>query len=317
MLIPKEEKRIYRYKDADAIEKLYYIHTCFMHDRSNFEDFHTKFTEQFGNDFLEKIQIAQNAPQDDQLIDILAQKTQVVNDVMTEIQESFYRMRYFLKEAFKNKPHILNEFGLNDYAKARNSQKEMQEFMATLVSASNKYKTELNGAGFSQADIDKLQTYYDDLVAANNDQEYYKGERRTLNQQRIILINDAWAIAVDICDAGKIIFTDNYAKYKQYVLYESTSGNGSHTYNGNVPPSQTVVILSEGFAPETGLVLGNNGQTVLKYCVGEDESPCASGKDVDPGEEVVTTVSELGTGTILKATNLSDTVEGIFEVEVG
>ncbi len=317
MYVPKDARRLYRYKDAKAIEKLYYIHTCFMHDRTYFEAFHAKFTELFGDELLAMIQAAQNAPQDDQLVDIMAQKTQLVNDIMANIQLAFYKMRYFMEEAFKNKLHVLNEFGVNDYGRVRNSQSELQEFMATLVTASNKYAIELIAAGYSQDNIDKLQVLYDDLVAANNDQEYYKGERRALNQQRVNLINEAWKVVQDICRAGKIIFIDDYAKYKQYVLYEGSGGSSSNTYSGSVLPDGTVVILAEGIEPDTALILQNKGQSTLKFCLEDDENPCTSGTEVNPATEIVTTGVELGEGTILKVTNLSDTVEGMYEVEVG
>jgi len=316
MIKPKDVKRLYNVSDAKAIEKLYYIHTCYMHDQADFFAFHAKFTTLFGDNLLTEIQTAQNAPQDDQMIDILAQKTQDVNDAMTDIRETFYKMRYFLELAFKDKPHLLNEFGFNDYARVRNSQSEMQDFMAVLVAASNKYSANLIAAGYDQIAIDKLQSIYDNLVQANNDQEYYKGERKALNQQRVILINAAWEIVQDICRAGKIIYAEDYAKYQQYVLYEGSSGSNGQTYHGNVPPAQTVVVLSEGITPETVFALLNKGQTVLKYCLEDDENPCTVGTDVNPGDELTIIANELGTGTILKVTNLSDTVEGMYEVEV-
>jgi len=317
MIIPKKIARDYHFTDAKAIERLYEVQTSYMHDQGDFFPFHAKFTTIFGDNFLTKIQTAQNAQQDDQTIDILAQKTQDVNDAMTEIRETFYKMRYFLEEAFKEKIHILNEFGYNDYNRVRNSQHEMMDFITTLVKASGKYSVELIAAGYTQAAIDKLTTLKEQLINANDDQEYYKKERKALNQERVMLINEAWAIAQDICRAGKIIYSDNYAKYQQYVLYEGEGGSSGNTHSGNVPPGQTVVILSEGIESGTALTLGNTGQTVLKYCLEDDENPCTVGVDVNPGDEVVTTGGDLGTGTILKVTNLSDTVEGMFLVEVG
>ena len=182
--------------------------------------------------------------------------------------------------------------------------------------AAAKYSAELIAAGFDQHAIDNIQLTFDKLVTANNDQEYYKGERQAITQQRIEKMNAAWEIVLNVCKAGKIIYADNPAKYKQYVLYESQSGSGSDTYSDNVPPAQTLTILSEDITPSTVFALHNKGETVLKFCLEDDENPCTAGTDVDPGDELTIIASQLGTGTILKVTNLSDTVEGMYEVDV-
>ena len=225
-------------------------------------------------------------------------------------------MRFFLEDAFKDNTSILNEFGYNDYQGARSSQKEMQRYMSVLITASAKYSAELIAAGYDQHAIDEIQTTFDKLLTANNAQEYYKGERQAITQQRIEKMNTAWEIVLNVCKAGKIIYANNPAKYNQYVLYENQSGSGSDVYHGNVPLAQTVTILSEGITPSTVFSLHNKGLTVLKFCLEDDENPCTSGTDVQPGDELTTIADQLGSGTILKVTNLSDTVEGMYEVTV-
>ena len=300
--------------DAIMLEKAYYIYTCLMHDLGDFTAFAIKFNQLFVDAFLLAIQDAQNAPQDNQIIDILAQKTEAVNTAVQDCRDLIGKMRFFLEDAFQDNKPVLNEFGYNDYAGARASQTEMQRYMSVLITASAKYSAELIAAGFDQLAIDKIQSTFNKLVTANNDQEYYKGERQAITQQRIEKMNACWEIVLNVCKAGKIIYADNPAKYNQYVIYETQSG--SETYHGNVPPSQTVTILSENITPSTVFALHNKGQTVLRFCLEDDENPCTGGTDVDPGDELAKIANELGSGTILKATNLSDTVEGMYEVEV-
>lgn len=312
----KEIIRIYFMSDANMLEKAYYIYTCLTHDLADFTLFAAKFTEAFAEAFLAAIEEAQNAPQDNQIIDILAQKTESVNKAMEDCRKLIGKMRYFLEEAFKNNTSVLNEFGYNDYQGARSSQTEMQRFMKVLIDASAKYSVDLIAAGFDQHQIDDIQTNFDKLLTANNDQEYYKGERQAITQQRIEKMNAAWEIVLDVCKAGKIIYAENPAKYKQYVLYESQSGSGSDVMIGNVPSGQTVVIMTEGITPSTVFGLENDGQADLKFCLEDNENPCTSGIEVAPGDEQTIIANELGSGTILKATNLSDTVEGHFRVTV-
>ena len=312
----KDIVRIYFMSDASMLEKARYIYNCLVHDLADFTAFAPKFVQTFVDNFMLKIEAAEDAPQDNQIIDILAQKTDAVNQAMEDCRKLFNKMRYFLEEAFKSNTSLLNEIGYNDYGAARNSQKEMIRFMKVLVTACNKYASELIAVGFDQNQIDSIQATLDKLVTANDDQEYYKGERQAITQQRIEKMNAVWEIVLDVCKAGKIIYADNPAKYKQYVLYESQSGSGSDTHTGNVPPAQTAIILTEGITPSTVFGLENTGQTTLKFCLEDDQNPCTSGNDVAAGDERTIIANELGSGTILKATNLSDTEEGSYRITV-
>jgi len=302
--------------DANMLQIAYYIYDCLVHDLVDFTAFAAKFTQLFADAFLAAIQTAQNAPQDNQIIDILAQKTEAVNIAVDDYRTLIKKMCFFLEEAFKDKLHILNEFGFNDYQGARSSQTEMQRFMLVLINAAAKYTAELIAAGFDQTMIDNIQANYDKLLAADRDQEYYKGERQAITQDRIIKMNSAWDYVLNVCKAGKIIYIDNPAKYKQYLLYENQSGSGSDIHTGNVPPAQTAIILTEGITPTTVFGLENTGPTTLKFCLEDDENPCSSGVSVDAGDERTIIANDLGSGTILKATNLSDTEEGSFKVTV-
>nr|MBC8384421.1 hypothetical protein [Candidatus Cloacimonadota bacterium] len=171
-------------------------------------------------------------------------------------------------------------------------------------------------AGFDQVQIDNIQVTFDKLVSANNAQEYYKGERQAITQQRIIKMNAVWEIVLNVCKAGKLVYSNNPAKYKQYLLYENQSGSGTDVHSGDIAPAQTAIVLSEGITPSTVFGLQNTGLTVLKFCLEDDENPCAGGTDVDPGDEKTIIANDLGNGTILKVTNQSDTVEGSYKVTI-
>ncbi|MCD4819483.1 MAG: hypothetical protein K8S23_12405 [Candidatus Cloacimonetes bacterium] len=131
----------------------------------------------------------------------------------------------------------------------------MQRYLTVLHTTATKYSTELIAVGFDQAAISGIKTTFDKLLNANNAQKYYKGERLTITQQRIELMNATWEIVLNVCKAGKIIYADNPAKYKQYVIYESSSNTGSDIYQGEVAATETITIIVDGITPSTVLTL--------------------------------------------------------------
>ncbi len=192
----------------------------------------------------------------------------------------------------------------------------MYDCMKKLHKTATLYAAELIAAGFLQAKIDKLQTCYNDLLKADDEQEGFKIEVKKLTNERIEMLNAVWTIVLNICRIGKLIYADNYGKYQQYVLYHSSSEGEPDVFHGNVPAGQTVVILEENITPTTMFKLMNKGTTILQFCLEDTHNPCIEGVELNPDEEQEIIANELGAGTILKCTNKSQTDEGMYEVEV-
>ena len=307
-----EVQRLFAMSYGHSLEKLYYVYSCVSVDQGDFETFAAKFTAQFISDFLVLIQAAQDAPQDNQIIDIQVQKTHAVNALMQTCINLIAKERYFLPLAFKDQA-ILNEFGANDYDASRSSHTEMLRFMGVLTAANVKYATQLLAAGMTQAELDAVKNAYDNLLRANNEQEYYKGERVTLTQQRINKFNAAWEVLTDICTAGKIIYVDNYAKQRQYIIYKSSS-SGSDTYSGIVGNDVTKEVADTEIPPSTNVLMKNTGTTDLRFCMRDDNNPCTGGVVLTSGEEKSKLASELGSGHNLYVTNESVISDGSYEV---
>jgi hypothetical protein len=307
-----EVQRLFAMSYGHALEKLYYILSCITGDQTDFATFAAKFTAQFITDFHALILAAQDAPQDNQIIDIQVQKTGAVNSMMETCISLIAKERYFLPLAFTDKA-ILNEFGANDYDASRSSHTEMLRFMGVLTSANVKYSVQLLAAGMTQAELDAVKNAYDNLLRANNEQEYYKGERVTLTQQRINKFNAAWEVLTDICTAGKIIYVDNYAKQRQYIIYKSSS-SGSDIFTGVVGNDVTKEIADTEIPPSTNVLMKNTGTTNLRFCMRDDNNPCTGGVVLAAGEEKSKLASELGSGNNLYVTNESVISDGSYKV---
>jgi len=282
----------------------------------DFSGFSIKFNADYLKDFGDAIAAAQDAPQDNQIIDILAHKTKLVNDQMEKCRRLVMKERYFLEEAFKDSKHILNEFGYNDYLASRDKKSEMARYMGVLTTANTKYSAELIAAGFDQAAIDEIKRVFDQLIVVSNDQEYYKGERIALTQSRIEKMNAAWAIALDVCIAGKIIYIDDYAKQQQYIIRKSSSEAGD-TFSGDVDGGVSQEVADEDVTPSTILFLKNTGSTNLLFCMSDDPSvPCSGGIEVAVDQEKSIIATELGSGNRLVVTNKSADARGSYSVTI-
>ena len=188
-------------------------------------------------------------------------------------------------------------------------------FMRTFFQMVKKHEAELLAVGASQVLIDGLEGHYVALTKANDLQEFAKRQRIIQTDHRITVYNELWDIITNICRVGKIVFYNNYGKYRQYVLYKG-AGSGSDVLSGDVPAEGTVVILDQNITPETNFKLHNTGTTVLKFCLENNTGECTGGIELSAVEQQEHTALQIGTGTILKCTNKSTTEEGKYEVEV-
>ena len=187
--------------------------------------------------------------------------------------------------------------------------------MRTLFNVAKNYQQELLAAGTPQGQIDSLKVAGDSLIKVNDDQEFLKKQRLIKTHARIQKYNELWEIVITVCRVGKIVYYDNYSKYKQYLLYQG-AGNGSDILTGPVPANRTIVILDENITSETNFKLHNIGNTLLKFCLEDGQNPCSNGVQLSPDSEQIINAADLGSGTTLKCTNNSDTESGEYEVEV-
>ena len=307
--------RIYYFPDAVAIQKARVFVVLLTRDRADFFAYDADFTEIFITDFSAMIEAAASMPDHEYNQDQLAILTTELNNKM-ELGRKVYRfMRPFIEKAFPGRKDIWNLFGADNYYEIRNNQEGLTAFLARLHETAVKYRTELNTAGFSDPQIEKIKTSHDDIVQANVAQDDFKIQMKEQTNERIRKMNAMWEVVLRISRIGKLIYEDDYGKYQQYVLYQSSSQGEPDIKHGNVPAAQTVIVMEE-VTPSTVFKLKNPGTTGLEYCLGETPEPCTEGIELNPGDDHQTTASEMGTGSILKVTNKSETEEGMYEVEV-
>jgi hypothetical protein len=286
MSIPIKILRLYSMSDADMLNYARTRHYFFSEDIADFTAFDGALDNDYADDFLAKIENAENFNSDDQMIDIVAQSTLNVHLKMTECRKYYQKMKYFIVEAFPGMTGTWNEFGFNDYAKSRASQTRLIQFMLDLHETAVKYTTELEGVNFDQSRIDEIKTLAVELQTSKTMQGASKGNRSTQTNNRVILLNLAWLSLQRIRRAAKAIYQDNYGKYVLYLL-PSEGGSVSPVIEitGSVSHGQTIQINVPVLTPQTFLAISNIGPVALDFCGGTDiATPCSSALTLNPGD---------------------------------
>lgn len=219
-----EIRRNYPFPDAVMIETSKTIRGCFAEDKADFLTYDPHFGDPFTESLNQQIEAAENASQDNSLIDQQVQLTAAVTAAMEACKDQYQYIKRIIERAFPGNKPVWNEFGYNDFEKVRASQPRMIQFMKNLHTTAAKYSAELTAAGFPQAKIDEILTLRDGLDTANNNQENFKKGRPVMTQERIDSYNLLWKHIVDLARAGKDIYKNNYAKYQRYVIVSGSGG---------------------------------------------------------------------------------------------
>jgi hypothetical protein len=129
--------------------------------------------------------------------------------------------------AFKNNPLSKEIFGNKVFQKHRTSQLKMKEILALAHSKAEDadYKQALIDEGFKQERIDELETLRAGLDEANLQQEGMKTSRPVISQDRVRNLNAVWDYLLTLNKASKVVFEEDYARQRLYLLYPERGSN--------------------------------------------------------------------------------------------
>ena len=238
---PNSIKRAYAISDSEMLEDSKTVHELYVNDMADFNNFDSLFDMQFANDWQNAYSLANDAPTDELYRDQIQGKTEKVVDAMAACRKKYNETKYYVKKAFPNSLAIQQEFGLDDYDKARKSDLKLFEFMSRMHTIADKYKAELTDAavGYTLAKISEIQALATILDTQNIDQEVYVKGQLTTTQDRVIKMNDVWGFRSRIAEAAKLIYEDNFAKYQQYLLPATGSNAEDYAILGTVTDATT------------------------------------------------------------------------------
>ena len=156
----------------------------------------------------------------------LKQQTDMVIEAMGACNQLFVEIRYFARKAFKKRPAILRQFGINEYSKVRKSQSKMVLFMHELVETVGSYKTELIEANLKESVIAALKPATERLTEVNTIQENTKDKRVVKTADRKNLLNKLYDLLLEFSDASEHVFINDQERRNRYALPHN-SGSAS------------------------------------------------------------------------------------------
>ena len=119
-------------------------------------------------------------------------------------------------------------FGQQYWADARDNTLKLQEALelAHAKADSASYKPDLLAKGYTQIEIDQLDTLATDLQTKNGLQEAMKMGRHVTKADRIALLNVVWEHMRTINVCASVVWAADAERMEQYQLYPSSSSGG-------------------------------------------------------------------------------------------
>jgi len=211
-------RNYHQISDAEMTQFSHTIHSIFIPDKALFIAFDPDFADPFAANWLLAIEAAEALRSDETVGDQLRQLTDTVEEKMELGRHKFQSAKFFIQKTFPGNFAVRNEFGYDDYDRARQVQMKMIGFLENFHRVAEKYQLKLIAKNYTQPMIDEIAMLRDQLRDANNAQEAFRAGRAVLTQDRVITLNACWDETLKVCTAGKIIFHDNKAKRDQFLL---------------------------------------------------------------------------------------------------
>jgi len=212
-------KRCYRGEDGYMLQSARLMHTLLMQHMTQFADFSTAFTPQWAADWLADITAVENLTTDDVHIDEVAETTTQVLKAMMAARNKWAEVNFFIRRAFANDASAKGVFGAAAYSKVRGNQLRMIEFLRALHGAATDHAAQLIAAGYTQPQIDEIDTICTTLQQKAGIQTRARRNRPKLTANRILALNVPYRKMMEVSEAAQIIFMDSEATRKMYVYY--------------------------------------------------------------------------------------------------
>ena len=211
-------ERLYTVSDAAMLLRAETVNASLPEDIADFTAIDTTLDETYPTTISSALSNVLAIKTDQVIIDEQAQLTENLLAKSKECSTGYRTIAYFARKAFPDSPAVQNQFGLNDYEKARDNQAQMILFMESMAATAQRYSAELIAEGCSQATIDNIAALATGLKAANTAQEKFKKDRGVITQERVIKLNELYKLLTPISEVAQIIYADNPAMLAKYVL---------------------------------------------------------------------------------------------------
>lgn len=201
--------------------------------------------------FQNDIDAADAFPKDDSVVLDIKVLTGDVTGAMRQGYAGLQTLGGYAKLAWPTDVARQRVFRQQNWKKAYNSTLKLQEALelAHEKADSASYKPALLAKGYTQAEIDMLETLSDEIKLKNRLQEAAKAGRKVSVHDRVALLNVVWEHMLTINTCASVVWAADAERMGQYTMYPSSSGGSgsggstSLSISGTVTDAATTMAL--------------------------------------------------------------------------
>jgi hypothetical protein len=216
-------KKKYNKSYDELLTQAYLFHSELVKDLPLFSAFSPMFTLAFTENLKSMIDFADNLPQIDEYYNNQIAFSTKVAEILSAGRAIYQRLLFYVRLVWANSEAIMQNFGSSLYLNVGRSASKMMTILQLAYQNASipENKALLIAAGFTQADIDLINSIYTALNDSYNSQQDYIQQTYLRTEERILAYNALWDEMVLISGASKFIFKDSPAKKRFYLLYPS------------------------------------------------------------------------------------------------
>ena len=244
--MPKSIRRVYNFSDDKMLERAEVFADALTPELA---DFTARFPWLDGvwlTAFQSDVDAADAFPKDESTILDIKVLTGDVGSAMQQGHGGLQTLGAYAKLAWPKDLARQRVFGQDRWSDAYYNTLKLQEALELAHAKANNtaYQTPLIDKGYTQPEIDELETLSDEIKLKNRLQEAAKSGRKVSVHDRVALLNVVWHHMQTISTCADVVWASDAERLAQYQLYPSTGGSDSDPLIGSL--SGTVVNPSGG-----------------------------------------------------------------------
>ncbi len=240
----QEIERVFGLPDDEMLERAQVFHDRLSPELASFTARFPWLDATWLTAFQNDITAADQFPKDESVTLDIKILTGDVNSAMQQGYAALQALGGYAKLAYPTDISRQRGFGQQYWRDAYSNTLKLQEALELAYAKADDatLKPALLAKGYTQADIDQLETLAMELQTKNGLQEAAKIGRKVSRHDRVSLLNVVWdhMRTVNIC--ASVVWAADAARMEQYQLYPSAGGGNDGNGDGNEPPATGVRI---------------------------------------------------------------------------
>ncbi len=206
---------------------------------SKFEAFSIHFTPERLKELNDLYDQTTTIPSDNVFIDIQAKATSDVRIEHDKCCKFFQHSKFDIEMAFPNDKLVWNQFGFNDYEKARKSPRNMFMFLTDFDTMAVRYRDTLMSNGWADEKFEHVLEHQSKLKSAMNSQNDRMIERRRATERRMAILNNLYEKMALYFKAAQIIFEDDEDLLKRFKFPAPSPSSKSNDIEEDILEEET------------------------------------------------------------------------------